>query len=131
LIDKLSLIGAEFRYGSGMFGGSQHFTVTGQNFANITNHYPSGPMVPSGKLPQFVFEETEYFPDFRMISLGDIDLRTEIHLNNGVDQQTERRRVRRIYSGKVNGEKANVTVAMYQGNGAEVVRHILLPGFCD
>ncbi|KAJ6555966.1 hypothetical protein B0H19DRAFT_138113 [Mycena capillaripes] len=34
--------------GSGMFSGSQSFTVTGQTFTNITNNYANVPTVPSG-----------------------------------------------------------------------------------
>ncbi|KAJ7245085.1 hypothetical protein C8J57DRAFT_1363010 [Mycena rebaudengoi] len=90
--------------GSGMFSGSQHFTVTGQNFTNITHNYPSGPTVPSA---------------FQMIPLGDIDLQKEIHLHVEIGIADRRARVRRLYSAKVNHGKSNATVAMYQGNGAE------------
>ncbi|KAF8181360.1 hypothetical protein K438DRAFT_2169346 [Mycena galopus ATCC 62051] len=52
-----------------------------------------------------------------MIPLGDIDLRQEIR--NIVYRQHARSRVRRVYSAKVHGQKSGVTVAMYQGTGAE------------
>jgi hypothetical protein len=64
-----------------------------------------------------------------MIPLGDIDLRKEIKLNyetGVVNEQYERPRVRRIYSARIEGRNSNVTVAMYQGNGAEEVGYILL-----
>ncbi|KAJ7927929.1 hypothetical protein B0H13DRAFT_2312105 [Mycena leptocephala] len=91
-------------YGSGMFVGSHHFTVNGQNVTHITHHYPRSPPVPS---------------DFRMIPLGDIDLRKEICLNYDTGDADQRPRVRRVYSARVHGRKSNVTVAMYQGSGAE------------
>ncbi|KAJ7229298.1 hypothetical protein B0H12DRAFT_231730 [Mycena haematopus] len=96
-------------HASGMFSHSQRFTVTGGTFTNITNHnYATTPSLPS---------------DLRMIPLGDIDLRREIRLNNTgvVNLGPERARARRLYSAKVEGRKSTVTVAMYQGNGAEEV----------
>ncbi|KAF7326760.1 hypothetical protein MVEN_02595000 [Mycena venus] len=60
--------------------------------------------------------------DFRRIPLGDIDLRHEICGNYGTgvtDLQRERAYVRRVYSASVEGRKSRVTVAMYQGDGAE------------
>ncbi|KAF7366225.1 hypothetical protein MVEN_00499700 [Mycena venus] len=60
--------------------------------------------------------------DFRRIPLGDIDLQHEIHLDNdtgGVDRHCERARVRRLYSARVQGRQLHMTVAMYQGHGAE------------
>ncbi|KAJ7366411.1 hypothetical protein DFH08DRAFT_167291 [Mycena albidolilacea] len=87
--------------GSGMFTGSQNFTVTGHTFNNITNHHTA----PS---------------DFRMIPLRDIDLQHDIQVDQGVVAHQRRRGcVRRVYSAKVKGQKSKVTVAMYQGNGAE------------
>ncbi|KAF7377048.1 hypothetical protein MSAN_00122900 [Mycena sanguinolenta] len=53
-------------HASGMFSHSQQFTVKGRIFTNITNNYTS-PSVPS---------------DFRMIPMGDIDLRHEIRVSN-------------------------------------------------
>ncbi|KAJ7190482.1 hypothetical protein B0H12DRAFT_1172646 [Mycena haematopus] len=56
-----------------------------------------------------------------MIPLGDIDLRHEIRLKDTgiVDYDRDRARVRRLYSAKIEGRKLTLTVAMYQGNGAE------------
>ena len=63
-----------------------------------------------------------------MIPLSDIDLQREICLNNNsglVDRQRERARVRRVYSAKIVRRKSGVTVAMYQGDGAEEVCRIM------
>ncbi|KAJ6452403.1 hypothetical protein C8R45DRAFT_1083360 [Mycena sanguinolenta] len=94
--------------GSGMFSHSQKFTVTGKNFTHITNNYPA-PNVPS---------------NLRMIPLGDIDLRHEIRVDPGTGISNSKRGqacVRRMHSAKarIDGRKSRVTVAMYQGNGAE------------
>ncbi|KAJ7863402.1 hypothetical protein B0H13DRAFT_2565184 [Mycena leptocephala] len=99
-------------YGSAIFSRSHHFTVAGgtfnNNFNNVTNNYTSTLIVPS---------------DFRMIPMGDIDLLEEICLNNETGvvgrHHPERTRVRRMYSARVDGRKSGVTVAMYQGDGAE------------
>ncbi|KAF8214555.1 hypothetical protein K438DRAFT_1955603 [Mycena galopus ATCC 62051] len=93
--------------GGAIFSGSRHFTVAGGTFSSITNHYLAPPAV---------------HPDFRMISLGDIDLQYEIRLdkNTGiVEHSHEKLRVRRVYSAKVEGRESTMTVAMYQGHGAE------------
>ncbi|KAJ7906399.1 hypothetical protein B0H13DRAFT_2506341 [Mycena leptocephala] len=86
-------------YGSAIFSRSHHFTVAGgtfnNNFNNVTNNYTGAPVVP---------------PDFRMIPMGDIDLLEEIHLNNETGV---------VYSAKIDGRKSGVTVALYQGDGAE------------
>ncbi|KAF7340641.1 hypothetical protein MSAN_02136000 [Mycena sanguinolenta] len=95
---------------SGMFSNSQQFTVTGGTFTNITNHYAAAPSLP---------------PDLRMIPLGDIDLRHQMRVDERVGvvdfQPLERAFVRRVHSAKarIDGRKSRVTVAMYQGNGAE------------
>jgi hypothetical protein len=65
-----------------------------------------------------------------MIPMGDIDLLEEICLNNEtgvVGHHPERTRVRRMYSARVDGRRSGVTVAMYQGNGAEEVGSIVHP----
>lgn len=67
--------------------------------------------------------------DFRMIPLGDIDLHREIRLEGHfgvVGPRHERPRVRRVYSAKIDGRKPKATVAVYQGEGAEEVRRIVL-----
>jgi hypothetical protein len=65
-----------------------------------------------------------------MIPMGDIDLLEEIHLNNETGvvgcHHSERTRVRRMYSARVDGRKSGVTVAVYQGGGAEEVSSVAL-----
>jgi hypothetical protein len=60
-----------------------------------------------------------------MIPMGDINLLEEIHLNNETGvvgrHHPESTRVRRMYSARVDGRKAGLTVAVYQGDGAEEV----------
>ncbi|KAJ6580626.1 hypothetical protein B0H19DRAFT_483050 [Mycena capillaripes] len=93
-------------YTGGIFPGSQHFTVAGGTFTSITKNYTTAPTVPS---------------DFRMIPLGDIDLQREIRVDNHagiVNRHSKRARVR-VYSAKLNGQRSNMTVAMYKGNNAE------------
>ncbi|KAJ6452401.1 hypothetical protein C8R45DRAFT_1223466, partial [Mycena sanguinolenta] len=91
-----------------MFSSAQRFTVTGQTFTNITNNYTTASNIPS---------------DLRMFPLGDIDLRHEIRLHNftGTANHDHERGncVRRIYSARVEGRKASLTVAIYSGNDAE------------
>ncbi|KAJ6524192.1 hypothetical protein B0H19DRAFT_1276637 [Mycena capillaripes] len=96
-------------YSSGMFSGSQNLTVATQTLTNITNHYNCSPTV---------------FPDFRQIPIGDIYLVEEIKLEllpRTVRRPHERGSVRRVYSARVapDGLQSNMTVAMYQGEGAE------------
>ncbi|KAJ7233590.1 hypothetical protein B0H12DRAFT_1143574 [Mycena haematopus] len=92
-------------YGSAMFSGSQNFTVTGQTFTNITNNYSNNAAT----------------ADFRLISLGDIDLQDEMRVAGplGMVRRRNGGRVRRVYSAKVVGVKWKMTVAVYQGDGAE------------
>ncbi|KAF7376999.1 hypothetical protein MSAN_00117800 [Mycena sanguinolenta] len=92
----------------GMFSHSQRFTVTGGTFTAITKNYVA-PSLPSA---------------FRMIPMGDIDLRYEIRMDErtGVAYfQRQRACVCRMYSAKarIDGRKSKVTVAIYQGNDAE------------
>ncbi|KAF7340625.1 hypothetical protein MSAN_02134400 [Mycena sanguinolenta] len=100
---------------SGMFSHSQQFTVTGGTFTNVTNkNYTAAPNLPS---------------DFRMIPMGDIDLRHQIRVDDlRADkwdvlnaQPRERACVRRIHSAKavIGRRRSRVTVAMYEGNDAE------------
>jgi hypothetical protein len=69
-----------------------------------------------------------------MIPMGDIDLLEEIHLNNETGvvgfHHPERTRVRRVYSAKIDGRKSGVTVAVYQGDGAEKVLYLGLLVWC-
>ncbi|KAF7335482.1 hypothetical protein MVEN_02201700 [Mycena venus] len=89
----------------GIFSGSQHFIVAGGTFV-VTDNYTAAPAKPTPN-------------DFRMIRLGDIDLQHEIAFDNIVDGQHEGRRVRRVYSAKVGKRKSRMTLAIYQGGGAE------------
>ncbi|KAJ7029901.1 hypothetical protein C8F04DRAFT_1043024 [Mycena alexandri] len=93
--------------GGGMFAGSQNFVVAGGTFTNLTNNYVAAPVVP---------------PNFRMIPIGDIDLQHELVVNEisgVVDRRFQRNSVRRVYSAAIEGRNSNVTVAVYQGDGAE------------
>ncbi|KAF7377083.1 hypothetical protein MSAN_00126900 [Mycena sanguinolenta] len=96
-------------HASGMFSHSQHFTVMGGTFTNVTN-YTAAPSLPS---------------DFRMIPMGDIDLRREIRVNKHTGSVACFQRyhvcVRRVHSAKarIDGRTKKVTVAMYQGNNVE------------
>ncbi|KAJ7227994.1 hypothetical protein B0H12DRAFT_235214 [Mycena haematopus] len=57
-----------------------------------------------------------------MIPIGDIDLRHKIRLNDKtgvVDYGRVRACIRGIYSARVEGRKSTLTVAIYQGDGAE------------
>ncbi|KAJ7501797.1 hypothetical protein B0H11DRAFT_688298 [Mycena galericulata] len=56
-----------------------------------------------------------------MIAMGDIDLMKEIrlHEDSGVASRKRAGQVRRIYSARVNGGKANMTVSLYEGKNAE------------
>ncbi|KAF7377104.1 hypothetical protein MSAN_00129400 [Mycena sanguinolenta] len=97
-------------HASGMFSHSQQFTVTGKTFTNITSHNYAAPSLPS---------------DFRTIPMGDIDLRHQIRVDEvtGVVNAWLHKRpcVRRMHSAKarIDGRNTRVTVAMYQGDGAE------------
>ncbi|KAJ7714795.1 hypothetical protein B0H16DRAFT_1898970 [Mycena metata] len=92
--------------GSGIFAGSQYFTIVGGTFNNSTNNSVNA------TVPR----------DFRMIPMGDIDLQQELVVNKNsgvVGRRRGRNCVRRVYSAEVDGRKSNVTVVVYQGNGAE------------
>ncbi|KAF7374132.1 hypothetical protein MSAN_00294500 [Mycena sanguinolenta] len=89
-------------YGGAIFSGSQQFTVAGGTFTNITKNYPVAPAVLTA---------------FRTIPLREIDLQREIQLDRLGDSGVLS--LRRLYSAKINRRKSTVTVAMYQGEGAE------------
>ncbi|KAJ7168866.1 hypothetical protein C8R46DRAFT_241229 [Mycena filopes] len=93
-------------HGGGIFPNAHHFTVAGGTFTNTTNNYMAPPTVPA---------------DFRMIPWGDIDLQRELLVNKAsgaIGYQHERNCVRRVYSAKVDGRTSDMTVAVYQGDGA-------------
>ncbi|KAF7377108.1 hypothetical protein MSAN_00129800 [Mycena sanguinolenta] len=106
---------------SGMFSHSQQFTVMGGTFTNVTKNYAAAQRLPS---------------DFRMIPMGDIDLRRQIRVDEftGVVNRHPRERacVRRMHAGKarIDGRRTRVTVAIYQGNDAEEVRS-MAPRDCE
>ncbi|KAJ7134148.1 hypothetical protein C8R46DRAFT_1139701 [Mycena filopes] len=88
------------------FPGSHHFTIAGGTFTSVTS-----PDVPS---------------DFRMLPLGDIDLRRELRIDrirvaddSGVVPRGLRRCVRRVYSAKVQVPQVGMTAVIYEGDNAE------------
>ncbi|KAJ7159678.1 hypothetical protein C8R46DRAFT_372852 [Mycena filopes] len=85
-----------------IFPNAQHFTVAGGVFT--TNNYVAPPTLP---------------PAFRMIPWGDIDLQQNLGESGVVGYRRERNCVRRVYSAKVDGRTSDMTVAVYQGDGAE------------
>ncbi|KAJ6538690.1 hypothetical protein DFH09DRAFT_1368823 [Mycena vulgaris] len=110
---------AEFRSGSSLeedglcpdqymgafFTGAQTFVVGGGNFKSITN-ITTAPTAPS---------------DFRMVPIGDLDLREEIRIDCGsgvVNLSEERKSARRMYSARIHGSKSNITLGVYQGENA-------------
>ncbi|KAJ7632013.1 hypothetical protein B0H17DRAFT_1339772, partial [Mycena rosella] len=61
-------------------------------------------------------------PDFRVIPLGDLDLRHEIGLNYDtgiVDRRQIRGPMRRMHCARIHGSESTMTVAIYEGNKAE------------
>ncbi|KAJ6538638.1 hypothetical protein DFH09DRAFT_1368806 [Mycena vulgaris] len=89
------------------FPQAQHFVVAGGKFKSITYTTHSAPTVSS---------------DFRMIPMGDLDLREEIrpqHRSGVVFREKGRVSVKRVYSARIHGSKAKMTVAVYQGKNAE------------
>ncbi|KAJ6522883.1 hypothetical protein B0H19DRAFT_1277168 [Mycena capillaripes] len=94
-------------FSSGMFSSAHDFTLTARNLTNITNNYGGALNLPA---------------DFRMIPVGDIYLLWEIRLDNDsgiVGRQHERKHIRRMYTARVDGHESSMTVAVYQGAGAE------------
>jgi hypothetical protein len=67
--------------------------------------------------------------------VGDIDLLREIQLDQRrmiAFYERERPRVKRMYTAKIEGQKLDVTVAVYQGEGAqEVCLYILFFSRCS
>ncbi|KAJ7614756.1 hypothetical protein B0H17DRAFT_681910 [Mycena rosella] len=60
--------------------------------------------------------------DFRVIPLGDLDLRHEIRLNYDtgiIDRRQIRGPVRRMHSARIHGSESTMTVAIYEGDKAE------------
>ncbi|KAJ7301649.1 hypothetical protein DFH08DRAFT_101659 [Mycena albidolilacea] len=94
-------------YAGAFFPSSHHFVVNGGVFTNnVTNR--TSPANPPD--------------DFRRIPLGDVDLRREIRISSAsgvVYKRPVRGPVRRVYSGKIDGRKSDMTIALYQGINAE------------
>ncbi|KAF8190660.1 hypothetical protein K438DRAFT_914088 [Mycena galopus ATCC 62051] len=93
--------------GGAIFSGSQHFTVAGGNFTSVTNVQTAAPAV---------------IPDFRTIPVGDICFLHEIGMKRGsctAERMRNRGFVRRVFSARVVGLEGNMTVAKYEGDGAE------------
>ncbi|KAJ7137059.1 hypothetical protein C8R44DRAFT_365229 [Mycena epipterygia] len=91
------------------FSHSSGFVVSGGRFtSNITNYFTSAPAaIPS---------------DFRMIRLGDLDLRNEISAKRGQGMINRRREIgsaRRIYSVRITGKSSDMTASVYQGPYSE------------
>ncbi|KAF8209397.1 hypothetical protein K438DRAFT_230017 [Mycena galopus ATCC 62051] len=96
-------------YAGAFFPRAQNFVVNGGIFtSNVTNNiHHAAPTLPD---------------DFRRIPWGDIDLRSEIRLasESGVaTRHPQRVFVRRVYSAKIEGREAGMTVAVYEGDKAE------------
>ncbi|KAK7006268.1 hypothetical protein R3P38DRAFT_1705211 [Favolaschia claudopus] len=90
-----------------IFPNSQNFNVTGGTFIG---NYMARPIPPC---------------DFRRLPLGDIYLHRELHVIeqpahvHSVVELHRRDKIRRVYSAQIEGKNAKVTVAVYQGDGAE------------
>ncbi|KAJ7617109.1 hypothetical protein FB45DRAFT_933457 [Roridomyces roridus] len=83
--------------GSSFFNRAQHFEVSGGTFTHITNiHHKSS-------------------PDFRMIPVGDIDVRDTIAYH----RPHQMRFVKQIYSARIDSRESPMTVALYIGEDAE------------
>ncbi|KAJ7616535.1 hypothetical protein FB45DRAFT_934431 [Roridomyces roridus] len=92
------------RQGAPIFHQAQNFEVSGGTFTSITNIQHVAPS----------------HPDFRMIPLGDIDLRDLIDGPREVYRRLHKTGcVRRIYSARVDGRDSPMTVALYTGEDAK------------
>ncbi|KAJ6464369.1 hypothetical protein C8R45DRAFT_1023831 [Mycena sanguinolenta] len=89
---------------------------SGAFFANA-----SGFVINGGKFTNNVYNSSspqERHAAFRTILLGDIKLAKEIRMD-GHSGVVSRQRVRQTYSAEIRGDPGPVTVAIYQGDGAE------------
>ncbi|KAF7330737.1 hypothetical protein MSAN_02446300 [Mycena sanguinolenta] len=95
-------------YASAFFPQASGFNIRGGVFAgSVTNVYNPHPEQPS---------------DFQKIRLGDVKLVKEVRLSlqsGVVGRQSRRVGVRRIYHAEIRRDPGTVTIAMYQGDGAE------------
>ncbi|KAJ6514817.1 hypothetical protein C8R47DRAFT_1088769 [Mycena vitilis] len=96
-----------------------------QEFTSITHIHHSALPARHGKPLSVVLDATFRFADFRMIPLGDLDLRREVDRSIAAIRHRRGCAVR-VYSANVDGRKSTMTVALYQGrNSEEVWRHEL------
>ncbi|KAJ6530691.1 hypothetical protein B0H19DRAFT_1384609 [Mycena capillaripes] len=98
-------------------GGTYHAAAFNTASRDIT-------MIGCATTSNFTFTTAPAEPcDFRRVRMGDIDLQREIHVDKDscvVDWHPGRRRsARRMYSATIDSRKSSVTVAIYQGDGAE------------
>ncbi|KAF7353295.1 hypothetical protein MSAN_01517500 [Mycena sanguinolenta] len=95
-------------YASAFFPQASGFNIRGGVFAgSVTNVYNPHPEQPS---------------DFQKIRLGDVKLVKEVRLSlqsGVVGRQSRRVGVRQIYHAEIRRDPGTVTIAMYQGDGAE------------
>ncbi|KAJ7104850.1 hypothetical protein C8R44DRAFT_987774, partial [Mycena epipterygia] len=99
-----SLAGSDPPSSSGAFiSNSRNFTIAGGHFTNVIQ---CAHTIPS---------------DFRMIPLGDLDLRNEIRLDDsGVASRHHGvRPARRIYTARIEGKQSDMTAAIYEGEHTE------------
>jgi hypothetical protein len=103
--------------------------VSGGRFTNITHVHLPAPRAPPSKLEHsHSVGILTLMTDFRTIPLGDLNLVQEIGFRRGanvVHRKNGGNSVRRMYTARVEGCKSNMTVALYQGNGAEDVCFLL------
>ncbi|KAK6996498.1 hypothetical protein R3P38DRAFT_1963051 [Favolaschia claudopus] len=88
------------------FPAAQNFTVVGGTFNSVAGNHINAPEKPS---------------DLRKIPLGDIYLQTEVHVSGYASVRRWKCPTRRLFSARVWGghHKSRMTVALYEGHGAE------------
>ncbi|KAJ6449383.1 hypothetical protein C8R45DRAFT_1224458 [Mycena sanguinolenta] len=105
-------------YAGAFFPNSQHLVVEGGTFtSNIITGSPSGIL-----LILCVFPNRRAVVDYLRIPFGSIDLRHEIFLDGAaglVSRNHKRGTLHRMYSARINRRSKPMTVALYQGDGAE------------
>ncbi|KAJ7104879.1 hypothetical protein C8R44DRAFT_886905 [Mycena epipterygia] len=99
-----SLAGSGPSSSSGAFiTNCQNFTIADSHFTNVIHCAPA------------------ILSDFRTIPLGDLDLRNEIRLDDSgvAGRHHGVRRVRRMYTARIEGKQSGMTAAIYEGEHAE------------
>ncbi|KAF7334335.1 hypothetical protein MSAN_02378400 [Mycena sanguinolenta] len=109
LVSTTNTTGSDARYAGAFFPQASAFSIRGGAFtSNVTNNvYSLPPEQPS---------------EFQTIRLGDMKLVNEVSFGpqfGVVGCQTRRVGVRRIYHAEIRRDPGTVTVAIYQGDGAE------------